>query len=179
MKRRGFTLSETMISMAIYAVFLTIICQMYTSTYAALRTYDQPMQQRQLAYATFNHLCTVIRNTPAVIDPPYATMLAGVYASPPIAYSGLVVRDPGGYRLNGSRLEELAYATDYDPSTPSTTVPLEPARLLCSTVSLFEICLYSPDQASLVRLRLQQTPAAPQQGGPISLDTLVNFREAQ
>jgi hypothetical protein len=160
--------------MAIYATFLVVICQMYAATFAALRTYDAPLTERQLAYAAFNHLGQVIRTTPAVIDPTFTTMLVGVYATPPLRYNGFVVRDGGrvlGYRQNGSRLEEISYATDYDPTQPSTCVPSEPARLVCANISLFEVGLYSPDTPTLVQLRLDfQT---------ISLQTLVNFREAQ
>jgi hypothetical protein len=168
MKRRGFTLSETMISVGLFSIFLIILCQMYTSTFQALRAYDQPLKERQMTYATLNHLGQVIRNTPALIQPTYMQLMLGGNATGMVAREGDRVC---GYCVNGTALEQVFYQSDYDPTDNTTWTQTEPPHVLCNNVTLFQVSLYSPDQLTLVQLKIQ-TPV-------LQLQTLMNFREVQ
>ena len=175
MKRaRAFTLSETLISLGLFGSFLAAICLLYTEVFQALRTYEEPMRDKQKIYRTFHHVASALRSTRCLVQPNYYQLFLASSGG-----SGLVIKENGqvvGYRQVGSELERILYRPDYDPSVPATHQPLEPPRKILQGVRQFGFALASWQKRTLVRLWLEVGLPSRER---IYLQTAVNFREAQ
>lgn len=186
---KAFTLTETMISLGLFASFMLAISVLYVTAWQAMRSGEDPSRAKQVGYGAFFRMCHAVRATPALIQPDLSSWNGTPQA-------GLVLREAGrvtAFRSNQNLLEELYYRPDYSPWAPASwrlvdgsPIPLPgPLELSLSTSprpvkSLVEgLQSFAIDQPLAARpslLHLQMELVAGQEH--FTLDTCVNLREA-
>lgn len=172
--RRGATLAEVVISLALFSFFILLTAGLYGHTFRYFRAEEGPGRIKAEGRIAMERMAKSIRRTEAVLDPEYYQLLWN-------DFSGIVVRENMfstsrvvGYRIKGRQLEQIIYNPNYDRRSPGTQRPVE-VKVICPQAKRLRFRVEEVRYPTLVTLELDVEAAVT----PTPYKTRVNFRVSQ